>query len=75
MANGDRVVTHDDLFHHEPEDFLAFRDLQGLGAFAQACPEVSERLDQAQVRVSPSNGMRTMPSVANAVLANTIRGL
>jgi len=32
MANGDRVVTHHDLFHHEPEDFLAFCDIQGLGA-------------------------------------------
>ena len=49
MADGDRIVTHDDLFHHEPEDFLAFRDLQGLGASAQACPEIGERLDQAQV--------------------------
>ena len=49
MTNGDRVVTHDDLVHDEAEDFLAFRDVQGLGAYAQASPKVGKRLNQAQV--------------------------
>src|SRR5262245_28097892 len=49
MANGDRVATHDDLVRHESEDFLAFPDIQGLGAGVQASPEIGKRLDQAQV--------------------------
>ena len=42
MVNGDGVVTYEDLAHHESENFLAFRDVQGLGADAQACPKSAD---------------------------------
>lgn len=49
MTNGDRLVTYDDLIHYESEDFLAFRDIEGLGAYVQATPKIGQRLDPAQV--------------------------
>src|SRR5262249_33642099 len=60
MADGDGVVTDHDLVHDEPEDFLALPDVQRLGADAEACSEISKRLDQAQVAFQRSRPRRAI---------------
>jgi hypothetical protein len=43
VTNGDGVVTHQDVFHHESYNSLALRDIKRLSSTAQACEERRER--------------------------------
>jgi hypothetical protein len=44
MANGDAVVSHQDVFHDEPYNSLAFPNTKRLSRIAQASEERRERL-------------------------------
>src|SRR5229473_524941 len=48
VANGDGVVSHQDVFDYESYDSLALRDVQRLGSTAQAGEERRESLRQSQ---------------------------
>jgi hypothetical protein len=48
MANGDGIVSHQDVFHDEPYDSLAFPDAQRFGSTTQASEECGEGLCQTQ---------------------------
>ncbi len=48
MANGDGVVPHQDVFHDEPYDSLAFPNSKRFSSTAQASEECGEGLGQAQ---------------------------
>ncbi len=44
MANGDGVVSYQDIFHDEPYDALAFSDTQCISSAVQAGEERGEGL-------------------------------
>src|SRR5712692_3879702 len=48
VANGDGVVSHQDVFDYESYDSLALRDVQRLGSTAQAGEERRESLRQSR---------------------------
>jgi len=48
MANGDGVVSYQDLFHYKPYDPLALSDTQRISSTAQTGEERRKGLRQAQ---------------------------
>ena len=48
MANGDGVVSDQDVFHYEPYDALAFHDTQRTRSTVEPREERSEGLRQAK---------------------------
>ncbi len=49
MADCNRVVADPDFFDEQAHDFLPLRDIERLGARAQAGAELDERVTQAQI--------------------------
>ena len=47
MANGDGVVSYQDVFHYKPHDSLALNDTQRISSTVQAVEERREGLRQA----------------------------
>jgi hypothetical protein len=48
MANGDGVVSYQDVFHYKPHDSLAFSDTQRISSSVQAVEERREGLRQSK---------------------------
>ncbi len=48
MANGDGVVSDQDVFHYKPDDSLVLKDAQRISGAVQAGEERREGLRQAQ---------------------------
>jgi hypothetical protein len=48
MANGDGVVSYQDVFHYEPYDTLAFRDTQRISSTVEPREERGEGLRQTE---------------------------
>ena len=48
MANGDGVVSDQDVFHYEPYDALAFHDTQPIRSTVEPREERGEGLRQAK---------------------------
>ena len=48
MANGDGVVSDQDVFHYEPHDALAFRDTQRISSTVYPSEERGEGLRQTK---------------------------
>jgi hypothetical protein len=48
MANGDGVVSDQNIFHDEPYDALAFHDTQRIGSTVYPCEERGEGLCQTK---------------------------
>ena len=48
MANGDGVVSDQDVFHYKPHDSLALKNTQCISSTVQAGEERREGLRQAQ---------------------------
>ena len=48
MANGDGVVSDEDVFHYEPYDALAFHDTQHIRSTVEPREERGEGLRQAK---------------------------
>ena len=48
MANGDGVVSDQDIFHYEPHDALAFRDTQPISSTVYPSEERGEGLRQTK---------------------------
>jgi hypothetical protein len=48
VANGDRIVSYQDVFHYKPYEPLALSDTQSISSTAQAGEERSKSLRQTQ---------------------------
>ncbi len=50
MANGDGVVSYQDIFHYEPYDALAFRDTQCISSAVEPREERGEHVHAGVVQ-------------------------
>jgi len=52
VANHDPFRAYQNLFHHQTEHALTFRDRQGVGCFAQTSQEGLEMLGEREVALT-----------------------
>ena len=49
MTDGNRICVHENFLDQEPDDFSASYQIQAIRIVLQACTEVTEAINHAQI--------------------------